>query len=148
MTKPVYKISGLIYNTFNDVIKVIKKEFGWCLNYIKVYIRPMHEKQIELTGNTLSINPYFTKYLKDNNLEFDNIKKFFVLLIAKELGKELYNRFWDKDTIDKWNKLIDRTDLEQYDTEEDKLSTYFSILIYTEMKERLDAYGKAEQSMD
>ena len=50
--------------------------------------------------------------------------------------------------ISNWNKIIDETDHEKYDDDVDKLSTYFSILVYEKLKERLDAYGKTEQSLD
>lgn len=142
-----YKVSGLIYSSFNDVVKLIKSEYGWYLNYIKVYIRPMKDKQIELKDDVLSINPYFTKYLKDNNLEFDNLKKYFILNIAKELGKEIYKKFITKEILDDWNQFIDEYDNTEYESEEDKISTYFSILIYDKLKGRLDSYGK-EQPVD
>ena len=143
-----YKVSGVIYSAFNDIIKLIRVEYGWNLNNIKVHIKPMKNKQIDLTDNVLSVNPYFTRYLKSNNLEFDNIKTFFVLMIAQELGKELYTHVWSKDMIDSWNTITDRFEQinpGEYDDDKDKLSTYFANLVYFKMKERLDSYGKEEQ---
>ena len=141
-----YKSSGLIYSSFNSVVKVAQKEYGWDLSYIKVFIKPMKNTQIKLVGNTLNVNPYFTRYLKENNLEFNNLKKFFVLLIAKELGKELYERFWDNDLKIRWNNTINNFDSSyDYESEEDKLSTFSALLIYQNLLEELNAYGKESE---
>ena len=107
----------------------------------------MKNTQIKLVGNTLNVNPYFTRYLKENNLEFNNLKKFFVLLIAKELGKELYERFWNNGLKIRWNNAINNFDSNNdYESEEDKLSTFLALLIYQNLLEELNAYGKESES--
>ena len=135
-----YKIAGLIHSAYNDVIKSIKDDFGWDLGYIKCNVVPIKGEQAKLVGNVLRVNPYFKKFLSDNNLIFDNLKKFFVLTILREICKELYNNVWDDILKKKMLKTIKDQDKDV--TEEDTLLDYFSILVYSTMLGRLNQYGK------
>ena len=135
------KMTGLIYSSFLDVINTIKEEYSWDLSYIKCKVFPMKNTQIKLTGNILSVNPYFKQYFSRNGLEFDNLKKFFVLEIAKELGKELYHRFWNVDLKKTWLDIInDDPDI----PEEETLTDYFSIMVYQDLLGRLNNHGKTK----
>lgn len=135
------KMTGLIHSSFSDVVTTIKENYDWDLSYIKCKVLPMKDTQIKLVGNVLRVNPYFKMYFSKNGLEFDNLKKFFVLEIVKELSKELYARFWDNDLKKDWLSIIkDDTDVPEIET----LTDYFSILIYQQLMGRLNSYGKDE----
>ena len=138
------KMTGLIHSAFSDVVSTIKENYTWDLSYIKCKVLPMKDTQIKLVGNVLRVNPYFKMYFSKNGLEFDNLKKFFVLEIVKELSKELYARFWDNDLKKDWLNIIkDDTDVPEIET----LTDYFSILIYQQLMGRLNSYGK-DESLD
>lgn len=138
------KMTGLIHSSFSDVVNTIKENYDWDLSYIKCKVLPMKDTQIKLVGNVLRVNPYFKMYFSKNGLEFDNLKKFFVLEIVKELSKELYARFWDNDLKKDWLNIIkDDTDVPEIET----LTDYFSILIYQQLMGRLNSYGK-DESLD
>jgi len=138
------KMTGLIHSSFSDVVNTIKENYTWDLSYIKCKVLPMKDTQIKLVGNVLRVNPYFKMYFSKNGLEFDNLKKFFVLEIVKELSKELYARFWDNDLKKDWLNIIkDDTDVPEIET----LTDYFSILIYQQLMGRLNSYGK-DESLD
>ena len=138
------KMTGLIHSSFSDVVNTIKENYDWDLSYIKCKVLPMKDTQIKLVGNVLRVNPYFKMYFSKNGLEFDNLKKFFVLEIVKELSKELYARFWDNDLKKDWLHIIkDDTDVPEIET----LTDYFSILIYQQLMGRLNSYGK-DESLD
>ena len=138
------KMTGLIHSSFSDVVNTIKENYDWDLSYIKCKVLPMKDTQIKLVGNVLRVNPYFKMYFSKNELEFDNLKKFFVLEIVKELSKELYARFWDNDLKKDWLNIIkDDTDVPDIET----LTDYFSILIYQQLMGRLNSYGK-DESLD
>jgi hypothetical protein len=144
VSKKPNKISGLIHSSFFDVVNIIKNEYGWDLNYIKCKVHPMKDTQIKLVGNVLNVNPYFKQYFSRNGLEFDNLKKFFVLEISKELSYELYDRFWDNDMKKRWLNIInDDPDIPEVET----LTDYFGVLVYWNLLGRLNAYGK-EQPVD
>ena len=138
------KMTGLIHSSFSDVVNTIKENYDWDLSYIKCKVLPMKDTQIKLVGNVLRVNPYFKMYFSKNGLEFDNLKKFFVLEIVKELSKELYARFWDNDLKKDWLNIIkDDTDVPEIET----LTDYFSILVYQQLIGRLNSYGK-DESLD
>ena len=137
-------MTGLIHSSFSDVVNTIKENYDWDLSYIKCKVLPMKDIQIKLVGNVLRVNPYFKMYFSKNGLEFDNLKKFFVLEIVKELSKELYARFWNNDLKKDWLNIIkDDTDVPEIET----LTDYFSILIYQQLMGRLNSYGK-DESLD
>jgi len=138
------KMTGLIHSSFSDVVNTIKENYDWDLSYIKCKVLPMKDTQIKLVGNVLRVNPYFKMYFSKNGLEFDNLKKFFVLEIVKELSKELYARFWNNDLKKDWLNIIkDDTDVPEIET----LTDYFSILVYQQLIGRLNSYGK-DESLD
>ena len=134
-------MTGLIHSAFLDVVNAIKEDYKWDLSYIKCKVYPMKDTQIKLIGNVLSVNPYFKKYFSKNDLEFDNLKKFFVIEITKALSYELYSRFWDNDLKKRWLGIIrDDPDI----PEEETLTDYFTLMVYDILLGRLNAYGKAE----
>ena len=140
-SKKPNKVANLIHSSFYDVVTTIKKSYGWDLSYVKCKIYPIKDTQIKLTGNVLTVSPYFKQYFSKNHLEFDNLKKFFVLEIAKELGKELYHRFWNVDLKKTWLDIInDDPDI----PEEETLTDYFSIMVYQDLLRRLNNHGKTE----
>ena len=140
-------INKLIYFTFNDIIKLLKTEHNYDLSYLKCKIlnNNKHDQTIR-TGEYIWVNSNLGFILKNDGIVFDNYKKFFVLAIAKELGKEVIDKYWDTDKRNECLNIIAKYDINDgYKDDIDKLSTYFSLKIYSEMLPRLNHFVKKEK---
>ena len=66
--------------------------------------------------------------------------------IAKKFGKEIINKYWDTDKKQEFMNMINTYDSDyEYEDDLDKLSTYFSLKIYSEMLPRLNHFVKKEK---
>ena len=150
-------IVKLIYYTFNDVVKVIKSEYGVDVSYMKCSILNNNKKDYTIrAGDTVFVN-YNLGFLvkRDYDIEYDNLKKYFVLAIAKELGKEVINKFFSIELKNKWLESIEGFDeLDVFGPSNRKdygiepLSTYFALTIFNSMLPKLNEFVKKYKKGD
>lgn len=144
-------ISKLIYYTFNDLIKIFKNDYGYDLSYLKCSILNGNKNDSTIrSGEYIFVNHNLGFMLKNKGIVFDNFKKFFVLAIAKELGKEAIEKYWDLDrqnafmsTINKYEESND-----EYEDNLDKLSSYFALKVYSDMLPKLNQFIKKNKKGD
>ena len=144
-------ITKLIYYTFNDVVKLVKSEYGFDVSYLKCSILNNNKRDFTIrAGDTIFINYNLGIILKNKyGIEFDNYKKFFVLAIAKEIGKEVMSKFVDTETKTHWLEVIDKFDElalvgpTNYENGElEPLSDFFALKIYQIMLPKLNEFVK------
>ena len=150
-------IVKLIYYTFNDVVKVIKSEYGIDVSYMKCSILNNNKKDYTIrAGDTVFVNYNLGLLVKrDSGIEYDNLKKYFVLSIAKELGKEVINKFFNQDLKNRWLEIIvDYDELALVGPSNCKdggiepLSDFFALTIFNSMLPKLNEFVKKYKKGD
>lgn len=144
-------IVKLIYYTFNDIVKLVKTEYGYDVSYLKCNILNNNKNDLTIrAGDNIFVNYNLGIILKNKyKIEFDNLKKFFVLAIAKEIGKEVMSKFVDTETKKSWlNNIANFDELavvgpaSSKDGGLDPLSDYFALKMFQEMLPKLNEFVK------
>ncbi len=139
-------IVKLIHFTFNDVIKLVKSEYGWDVSYLRCSILNNNKRDFTIrAGDTIFVNYNLGFILKNQyKIEFDNYKKFFAIAIAKEVGKEVVNKYFKEDDKIRWLNIISKCDnkvLEE-DNKTEPLSDYIASMVYNIMLPDLNKFKK------